>query len=117
MPVTQNAPSPYASSRVILTLVERHRARGLPNPVTTDVLARSGVTDSILTRTMQALQALDLISDDGSHTSTFEGLRLAPEAEYKNALADWVRSAYADAFSFIDPGSATATEIRDAFRA
>jgi len=116
MPVTQNAPAPYAPVSVILSLLDRHRQKGLPTPVTTDVLTRAGVTDSLNSRTLQALQALDLIDADGRPTSVLEGLRLAPEAEYKARMGQWLSSAYADALKFIDPSTATEMQVRDAFR-
>lgn len=116
MPVTQNAPAPYAPVSVILSLLDRHRQKGLPTPVTTEVLTRAGVTDSLNSRTLQALQTLDLIDADGRPTSVLEGLRLAPEADYKARMGQWLSSAYADALKFIDPSTATETQVRDAFR-
>jgi hypothetical protein len=80
------------------------------------VLTRAGVTDSLNSRTLQALQALDLIDDDGRPTHVFEGLRVAPEAEYKSRMGDWLHAAYADALKFVDPATATETQIHDAFR-
>ena len=41
---------------------------------------------------------------------------LAPEAEYKKRLADWLTDAYCDALLFVDPATATETDVRDAFR-
>lgn len=116
MPVTQEKPAPYAPTSVILALLDRHRQRGLPTPITPEVLSRAGVTDSLNSRTLQALQVLDLIDEDGKPTPVFEGLRLAPEAQYKERMAQWLTEAYADALSFVDPATATDTEIRDAFR-
>lgn len=116
MPVTQDKPAPYAPTSVILNLLVRHRDRGLPTPVTPDVLARAGVTDSLNARTLQALQVLDLIDEEGRPTPVLEGLRLAPEAEYKARMGEWLTSAYADALKFIDPATATETQIHDAFR-
>jgi hypothetical protein len=116
MPVTQDNPAPYAPSSVILNLLARHRDRGLPTPVTSDVLSRAGVTDSLNARTLHALQVLDLIDDDGNPTPMFESLRLAPEAEYKARMSAWLNAAYADALKFVDPATATDTEVHDAFR-
>jgi hypothetical protein len=116
MPVTQEKPAPYAPTSVILSLLDRHRQRGLPTPITPEVLSRAGVTDSLNSRTLQAMQVLDLIDEDGKPTPVFEGLRLAPEAQYKERMAQWLTDAYADALSFVDPATASDTEIRDAFR-
>ncbi len=65
---------------------------------------------------MQALQTLDLFKENGNPTETLEGIRLAPEAEYKKRLEDWIKGAYADVFAFVDPAVDDDTRIRDAFR-
>lgn len=116
MPVTVDKSSPYAPPKAITDLIERHRSRGLPSPVTMEVLARAGISESLIPRTLQALQTLDLIDGDGKPTSIFEGIRLAPETEYRKRLEDWLKAAYADVFSFVDPTADDETRIRDAFR-
>ncbi|MGA8402920.1 MAG: DUF5343 domain-containing protein, partial [Stellaceae bacterium] len=116
MPVTPNAPAPYAPASAIIDLIRRHRSRGLPTPVNSDVLIRAGVSGSLVPRTLQALQALDLIDEGGAPSAVLEGIRLAPEAEYQQRVGDWLRAAYADALQFVDPATATDSEIRDAFR-
>lgn len=116
MPVTADQPAPYAPASAILGLIERHRNKGLPSPVDSDVLARAGISDSLIPRTLQALQALDLITDEGQPSQVLEGIRLAPEAEYKQRLVEWLNGAYADALTFIDPATDDDVRIRDAFR-
>jgi hypothetical protein len=114
--VTNERPAPYAPTTPIVDLIGRFRSRGLPMPVDAEVLARAGVSHSLIPRTLYALQVLDLIDADGNATPIFEGLRLAPEGEFKARMADWVRGAYADVFSFVDLGADDDTSIRDAFR-
>ena len=80
------------------------------------VLARAGISPSLIPRTLYALQTLDLIDEKGSPTEVLEGIRLAPEPEYQQRLADWLRAAYADALVYIDPATADESQIRDAFR-
>jgi len=116
MTVTPDRPGPYAPGSVIIDLIERHRNKGLPAPVNADVLARAGVSDSLIQRTVQALQTLDLIDENGAPTQIFEGLRLAPEADYKGRVAEWLRGTYADALQYVDPATDGETAIRDAFR-
>jgi hypothetical protein len=116
MPVTAAKPAPYAPASSILDIIGRYRSRGLPTPVNADVLARAGVPGSLIPRTTQALQTLDLIDKDGAPTQTLEGLRLAPEAEYRDRMAAWLRAAYADVFGFVDPAKDGGARIRDAFR-
>lgn len=116
VPVTLDKPAPYATSTAVLELIDRHRNKGLPAPVNADVLARSGISESLIPRTLQALQALDLIDEQGNRTKTLEGIRLAPEAEFRSVLSEWLKSAYADVLQFLDPATATEADIRDAFR-
>lgn len=116
MPVTPDRPAPYAPASGILALIKRHRNKGLQPPVNADVLARSGISTSLIPRTLQALQTLDLIGDDGFPTPILEGLRLAPEAEYQARLAEWLNATYADALAYVDPATDDEVRIRDAFR-
>ena len=116
MPVTKDSAAPYAPGSAILGVVTRHRTKGLPPVVDLDVLTRAGVSETLAPRTLQALKALDLIGDDGKLTETFEGLRLAPEAEYQQRMGDWLRAAYADVLTYVEPETATETQLRDAFR-
>jgi Family of unknown function (DUF5343) len=116
MTVTADRPAPYATARSIVDLIERYRERGLATPVNTDVLARAGVPLTLIPRTLQALRTLDLIDEGGQPTQTFEGIRLASEDEYKTRIGDWLKGAYADVFSFVDPTKDDETRIRDAFR-
>lgn len=116
MPVTVDQPAPYAPASAILELIERHRNKGLPPIVDSDVLLRAGVSDSLVPRTLQALKTLDLITEDGRPSDVFEGIRLAPTSEYRQRLTDWLNSAYADALSYVDPSSDDEISIRDAFR-
>lgn len=116
MAVTKDIPAPYAPGSVIVDLVERHRNRGLPSPVDSEVLGRAGVSDSLIPRTLQTLQLLELVNEDGKPTETFEGIRQAPESEYKTRLAEWLKDVYRDVFAFVDPASDDETAVRDAFR-
>lgn len=116
MPVTTDQPAPYAPASAVLDLIERHRNKGLPPVVDADVLLRAGISDSLVPRTLQALKALDLLTDDGRPSQVFEGIRLAPTAEYQQRLTEWLTSAYADALSYVDPATDDEVAIRDAFR-
>jgi hypothetical protein len=116
MPVTDSTPGPYAPTTAILALIERYRQKGLPPPINEDILRRAGVSESLVSRTLQALITLDLIDEQGKPTTTLDGLQLAPEAEYKHRLEDWLRSAYADVLAFVDPAMEDDVRIHDAFR-
>lgn len=116
MPVSADRPAPYAPASAVLDLISRHRNKGLPTPVDGDVLARAGISPSLIQRTLQTLQTLDLIDEGGGPTDAMERLRLAPENEFKQRMLDWLVAAYRDALTFVDPATATEGEIRDAFR-
>ncbi|MBO6900390.1 MAG: DUF5343 domain-containing protein [Rhizobiaceae bacterium] len=116
MPVTADAPAPYAPTAAILAIINHHRNKGFSGAIDADVLARIGVSDSLMSRTLYALQVLDLIGEDGKPTEVFEGIRLAPEAEYQQRLQNWLQAAYADALQYVDPAQDDDTRIRDAFR-
>lgn len=115
MAVTTANPAPYAPPSAILDVIDRFRNRGLQTPFTAEVLTRAGVSDSLVPRTLQALQTLELIGPDGAPTETLEQLRRAKEADLQGQLAAWIQSVYADVLSFVEPGG-DETDIRDAFR-
>jgi hypothetical protein len=116
MPISREKAAPYAPARAILDIIGRHRSKGLPAPVDKEVLGRAGISDSLIPRTLQALQALDLVDEGGQHTDTLEGLRLAPEGEYQQRLREWLNAAYADILQFVDPETDSEVKVRDAFR-
>ena len=116
MAVTKDASGPYAPTSVIVDLITRNRSRGLPFPLTTESLGRIGVSDSLISRTLQALVVLDLIDDKGNATAIFEKIRLAPESEYKQRMQEWLNGAYADVIAIVDPAQDDETKVRDAFR-
>ena len=64
---------------------------------------------------MQALITLELIDDNLMPTETLEILRRVPEPEFKEKLAAWIESVYANILNFADPND-DETAIRDAFR-
>src|SRR5687768_1056094 len=117
MPIQPNGVCPYAPGGTILSVIERARDRGLPNPVTKEVLMRAGVTESLAPRALQALVLLELTNEEGAWTNNMETLRRCPEAEFPERLAAIIRAVYADVFQYIDPATDEPTTIRDAFRA
>lgn len=116
MAVTSTEPAPYAPPSAVMAVVERYRSKGMPSPITAEVLGRAGISDSLIPRTLQALEALDLIDEKGVPSQILEGLRRAPEGEYKSRLVEWLNGAYADVLNFVDPAVADETAVRDAFR-
>lgn len=116
MAVTKEKPAPYAPAKTVLDIVTRYRARGLAFPVNAEVLARAGVPESLVQRTLQALVTLGLFNEAGNPTETLEAIRLAPEEELKTHMQNWLKAAYADVFQFVDPTTDDENRVRDAFR-
>lgn len=116
MALISNANAPYAPAASIVNLLKRFRDKGLAFPVTAEVLLRAGIPESLLQRTLQALQLLELIGEDGQPTEVLKKIRAVPEKEYKATLAAWIKQVYADVFAFADPASEDETQVRDAFR-
>jgi hypothetical protein len=116
MPISKANPGPYTAGAALVGIIRRYRDKGLATPFNNEVLGRAGVPDSLGNRTMQSLQILDLIDDKGMPTPTLQKIRVVPEPEYQNCIAEWVKSAYAEVFQFIDPATDDARTIRDAFR-
>jgi hypothetical protein len=116
MAVSSNQSAPYAPAAAVLEVLDRYRHTGMQTPFTNDVLGRAGISQSLIPRTLQSLQVLDLIDQEGNPTQTLEGIRAAPEAEYQKCLAEWIRGAYSEVFQFADPQTDDEVRIRDAFR-
>jgi hypothetical protein len=116
MAVTAGTSAPYAPPSAILELIQRHRNKGLPPVVDAAVLERSGISHSIIPRTLRSLATLGLIDAQGHPTSTLEGIRLAAEGDYRSRLVEWLNAAYADVLVFADPANSSENAIRDAFR-
>ena len=116
MPVTADQPAPYAPPSAILEIISRRRDRGLTAPINADVLARAGVSSSLIPRTLKSLQTLDLINEQGQPTPTFEAIRVAPTPEFQPRMQEWLKNAYADVFAFVDPSQDDEGKITDAFR-
>ena len=113
MSLTTNAP--YAPAASIVNLLKRFRDKGLADPVTPDVLLRAGVAETLLQRTLQTVQMLELIDEEGHHTEVLKKIRSVSEADYKATLAAWIKQVYAEVFKFADPAGEE-TQVRDAFR-
>src|SRR5277367_1864096 len=90
MAVTKDKPGPYATTSSITDFIDRYRNRGMTAPIDAEVLARAGVSDSLIPRTLQTLYVLELIGEDGKPTETLEALRRSPEPEFKQQMVAWI---------------------------
>lgn len=108
--------APYAPVRNVLEVIRRRRERGLPDPVTVQVLESIGIPAGNASRTLQALRFLRLVDDEGRQTPLFEELARAPSSEYGKVLTEILRSAYRAIFAIVDPAQDPDDSIGDAFR-
>src|SRR5262245_31100170 len=105
MPLQSGSPAPYTTTAALTILLDAYRDRGLGSPVTTEVVARAGVQESLARRTVQALKQLGLIdSETGKPTEQWEAFRSARgQDEYETRLQEWLRGVYADVLQYADP--------------
>ena len=108
--------APYAPAKNVLDVIARKRQRGLPDPVTLQILESIGVPIGNAPRTLQALRFLSLLRDDGTQTDEFTRLARASESEYLELLGEFVRKAYSAVFMIVDPANDSVTALTDAFR-
>lgn len=115
MAVQVDGSAPYAPFSVIKSVIERHRQVGM-SVITADVLSRMGVTDSLVSRSIQALKLLDLVDEGGKPTPELEAIRKASTDDLGPRLSELIRRVYAPVFEVVDPTTATPQQIADSFR-
>ncbi len=109
---------PYAPAGAIIEVIERYRDRGLQTPITTDVLERVGIPESLSQRTLQALRLLDFVDADGQPSAELERLSRVPDdGEFKQGIRELLTAAYAEVYSYVDPATDGIDKVRGAFRA
>lgn len=117
MPIQTGGQAPYGPPAAVITIIDGYRDRGYAPPFTNEMLTRAGVTDSLAPRTLQALKLLELVTEDGHPTETFEALRtVRGEDEYRKALSEWLQGVYAEVLRFADPVKDPPERVREAFR-
>ena len=107
---------PYAPGASVMKAIDAHRDHGLADPVTSLVLGRIGVPDTMNGRTRAALQFLGLIDDQGNHGEAFGRLRRATTEEFPGLLAEIIQAAYQPVLVSVNIATADATRLSDAFR-
>jgi Family of unknown function (DUF5343) len=116
MSIRTGAPAPYGPPAGVLAVINAYRDKGLISPFTPEVLRRAGINESLIPRVYKSLEGLDLIDHDGNPTERLKGLRTARTDEFQHALAEVVKSAYAEVLRFTNPATDDAKHIADAFR-
>ena len=117
MPIEPDGPAPYAPPSTVLATIGWHRDRGLPTPITSEVIARVVDSESLAPRIVKTLRLFGLTDDAGNPTPQFEELAKAPtDNEFKQRLGAIVQYAYADVLQYINPETATLEQIEGQFR-
>lgn len=116
MALSAGGNAPYAPPPAVIEVLTRYRERGLTTPITTEVVERAGVSQTLSRRTIQALRLLEFIDSEGMPTEQFETLSRAPQAEHKHLLGEHLTGVYAEVFAFSDPATDSYERVRDAFR-
>ena len=114
--ITSGGTAPYAPKDSVLEVIHAWRDRPVPTPLTADVVEKIGVRASLVPRTIQAFRLLDLIDKSGNPTPAMQDLRKAGSDEYRTRLAEIIRAAYAEVFTYRDPTTDSPDKIEDAFR-
>lgn len=117
MPIGTGETAPYAPPATVMQVITAFRDRGLSTPITTDVLLRTSINESLIPRTLRSLEDLELIDDAGNPTPAMEGLRRASSEDFRKRLEELIRGVYAEVFKFVDPAKDDINRVADAFRA
>ena len=117
MPLQSNGAAPYTTSTTAVAVIEAYRERGLGVPVTSDVLIRAGVPESLARRTLHSLKQLDLLGEDREPTEIFKTLRQARgQEEFTGQLQEWVKLVYGEVLQYTDPSKDAPDRVAEAFR-
>lgn len=108
--------APYAPPSAVLKVIRHYADRDVPERVTLMNLMQIGVTEALAPRTMAALKFLGLLEDDGLTTDRFRALRFAKSDEYQEVFSGVLDVAYKDILDHVDVGTASDTDIANAFR-
>lgn len=112
----ETRPAPYAPPSAVLKVIRHYADRDVPERVTLMNLVQIGVTEALAPRTLVALKFLGLLEDDGTTTERFRALRYAKSDEYQEVFGGVLDAAYKDILDHVDVGTATDTDIANAFR-
>lgn len=114
--IESDGTAPYAPTPAVVGVIRAYRERPLPSPIDAGVIEKIGVAATIVPRTLQALKLLDLLDEAGNPTPALQDLRKAGSDEYHARLAEVIRAAYAEVFTYRDPATDDIGKIEDAFR-
>ena len=110
MALIRGGNAPYAPSATVIETITRYRERGMATPITTDVLERAGIPESLTPRTLASLKLLGILDGDGNPTPDFEKATRSPDDEYKEKMRDLLIDTYGEVLSFADPAKNSCKE-------
>jgi hypothetical protein len=114
--IESNGTAPYAPTKAVVDVIHAYRERPIKTPIDVEVIEKVGVASTIAPRTLQALKLLDLLDSQGNPTTALSDLRKAGSDEYRVRLAEVIRAAYAEIFTYRDPTTDDVEQIENAFR-
>ena len=116
MSIVKDGQAPYAPASAVLSVIDGYRSKHPQTPFTPDNIQMLGVTASLAPRTIQALELLDLVDDQGEPTQAMIALREASNQEFPARLAEVVTAAYAEVFRYKDPAKDSPESLQEIFR-
>jgi hypothetical protein len=113
---TADNQAPYASPENVERVLDRVQKSGLKGKIDTDFLTQLGINDTMIPRTLRALEFLGLIENDGTATATLNQFIVSDEEGGKAVLREALQTAYAMIFRAANPESDDRPKIFNAFR-
>src|SRR3954470_4437602 len=115
MAIVHEGSAPYAPAVQVIGAIAHYRNKGAAQ-FSKELLMRLGAPGPYANRTLSALKLLDLVDEEEAPTPAFTEIQRANEVEYKPRLEQVLRTAYDEVFQVVDPATASAQAVMDAFR-
>lgn len=107
--------APYSRLEPVLNTLRAIRTKGVPEQITSAVLAKWGIAEGNAYQVTQTLRFLGIIDDGGKPTDDLERLRRATPQEYPGVLAQLIRKSYHFIFDYFNPDEEDPSAISNAF--
>ena len=105
---------PYAATANVMAVLERVRARNLPETLDNNFFRTAGISEIVIGRVRQALRFLDFIQEDDAPTDRLRAYAEAGDA--RQILESAIRDAYRQDFKNTDPEADGQETILRAFQ-
>jgi hypothetical protein len=100
----------------MVALLQRLRARNLPERIDAEYLRDAGVSEGTISRTLFGLRLVGLITEEGEPTQALRSMHTSTDEEYRSILAGLIREAYREVFDVVDPAKDSQDRILNVFR-